>query len=576
MRKQLYRIVSVCASGFIVAGFACNSRNVEAKSEFIFTDFNEDEELTCSLKEYNGSGGDVLISIPEEYTYMNKTYKVTGISAKAFEGDKDVRNVSVPQSVKYIGKYAFAGCTNLRSILLSSELKEIDTGAFQYCYSLKETVLPDKLEKINESAFYMSGLNKIDIPRNVSVIGKCAFSGLSDLKRIDVDPLNERYDSREESGSLIETETDTLICTGSEAVIPDSVKVIGNYAFSGLKNISYYKIPKNISRLGEGSFSNNKNLRLIEIPLSVKDIGSLAFENDPRLNVIIYKGTRDDWDKVEVNELYSDKDNDITVLFQPDPTNTPTPTPTNTPSPTNTPVPTDTPVPTETPVPVTPEVIIKTVIVTATPAPTEIPGVTFIDTPIPTGPVELIATNTPTATPVPSATPVVTYTVTPTPVIEVVVQKEYVYLNNYKVTDVPTVTPVSYKMVQIDGNRYKITGSDTVEFMLAKTGNIPAVVKIGGKRYKVTSVAQEAFAGKKITSVTIGKNVVTIGKNAFLNADNLKKITVRSNVLKSIGTDSSLGQSRKITVIIPKKNNKIYRRLFNKALKNKKITYKIG
>ena len=107
MRKQLYRIVSVCASGFIVAGFAYNSRTVEAKSEFIFTDFNEDEELTCSLKEYNGSGGDVLIRIPEEYTYKGKTYKVTGISAKAFEGDRDVKNVSVPQNVKTIGRYAF-------------------------------------------------------------------------------------------------------------------------------------------------------------------------------------------------------------------------------------------------------------------------------------------------------------------------------------------------------------------------------------------------------------------------------------------------------------------------------------
>lgn len=582
MRKQLYRIVSVCASGFIVAGFACNSRNVNAKSEFIFTDFNEDEELTCSLKEYNGSGGDVLIRIPEEYTYMNKTYKVTGISDKAFEGDKDVKNVAVPQNVTRIGKYAFAGCTNLKSVFLSSELKEIDTGAFQYCYALNETILPDKLEKINESAFYMSGLKNINIPAGVTSIGKCAFSGLNSLNRIDVDPLNKKYDSREDSGALIETETDTLICAGSESEIPQSVTIIGNYAFSALKNLSYYKVPKHITKLGEGSFSNNKNLKLIEIPLSVKDIGSLAFDSDPKLNVIIYKGSPENWSEVNAGQFASDPDKDISVFCQPDPTNTPTPTPTNTPIPTNTPTPTNTPAPTDTPVPTeaaaapTPEVIIKTVIVTATPEPTEIPGVTFIDTPVPTGPVELIDKKVPESTATPSPTHVVSFTVTPSPAPEVIVRTEYVYLNNYKVSDTPTVTPVQYRLVQIDGNRYKITGSDSVEFIKAKTGTVPATVKIGGRKYKVTAIGEDAFADSRLSSVTIGKNVVSIGKNAFLNAERLKKITVKSTVLKSIENGSFKGASRNKTVIIPKYNAKYYRKLFKKVLKESKVTYKIS
>ena len=52
-----------------------------------------------------------------------------------------------------------------------------------------------------------------------------------------------------------------------------------------------------------------------------------------------------------------------------------------------------------------------------------------------------------------------------------------------------------------------------------KNIKVPDTVTIGGVKYKVTSIAPKAFSNnKKLTRITIGKNVEEIGKKAFYTA----------------------------------------------------------
>ena len=61
------------------------------------------------------------------------------------------------------------------------------------------------------------------------------------------------------------------------------------------------------------------------------------------------------------------------------------------------------------------------------------------------------------------------------------------------------------------------------------TIKIPDTIKVGGKAYKVTSVAKKAFYNQKsIKKATLGKYVKSIGKNAFGKCKNLKSVTVTS------------------------------------------------
>ena len=93
---------------------------------------------------------------------------------------------------------------------------------------------------------------------------------------------------------------------------------------------------------------------------------------------------------------------------------------------------------------------------------------------------------------------------------------------------------------------YKITGtgkSKTVEYVRSTRKNaskitIPAKVKLKGQNYKVTAIAKNALKNnKKLSYLTIGKNVKTIGKKAFYGCKKLRYIYVKSKKL----TENNIG-----------------------------------
>lgn len=93
---------------------------------------------------------------------------------------------------------------------------------------------------------------------------------------------------------------------------------------------------------------------------------------------------------------------------------------------------------------------------------------------------------------------------------------------------------------------------------------IPATVTIDGKTYKVTAVAANAFKGnKKLKTVTIGKNVKSIGKNCFYGCKNLKKIVVKTTSLskKSVGSRAFKSIYSKATIKVPKSKLKAYKKI---------------
>lgn len=122
----------------------------------------------------------------------------------------------------------------------------------------------------------------------------------------------------------------------------------------------------------------------------------------------------------------------------------------------------------------------------------------------------------------------------------------------------------------VKGLRYRITGSSEAAFAgteSAKTTKvvIPASVKIGGRSFKVTSVADKALKNrKKVTSVTVGKNVKTIGREAFAGCKKLRKLTISSTKLKSVGKNALKGIPSDARIKVPAGKQKKYQKLFQK------------
>lgn len=137
-------------------------------------------------------------------------------------------------------------------------------------------------------------------------------------------------------------------------------------------------------------------------------------------------------------------------------------------------------------------------------------------------------------------------------------------------------TIVKGSVCQADGAKYKVSSvsARTVAYQApqkvgAKNITVPASVqvKVGGKTetFKVTAISAKAFTKcKKLTKVTIGKNVETIDKEAFKNCKSLKTIAIKSTKLKKVGKNAIKGIHKKAVITCGKKNLKAYKKLFSK------------
>lgn len=129
-----------------------------------------------------------------------------------------------------------------------------------------------------------------------------------------------------------------------------------------------------------------------------------------------------------------------------------------------------------------------------------------------------------------------------------------------------TIAGCQYKVIKA-GAEVSLVGTNKN----AKSVTIPAVIKVKGVTYKVTSIGTKAFNGsKKLTKVTVGANIKKISNNAFFKCKSLKTVTIKSVLLtkKTASKRAFKGISRKMVMKVPKKMKKVYVKIF-KGLKVK-------
>lgn len=100
-------------------------------------------------------------------------------------------------------------------------------------------------------------------------------------------------------------------------------------------------------------------------------------------------------------------------------------------------------------------------------------------------------------------------------------------------------------------------------------------VKINGVTCTVTGIAAKAFANlKKVTGVTISKNVTEIGKQAFYGDKKLRTVRVKGTKLKKVGKSALKKISPKAVIRVPKAKKKAYQKFFAGKGQKKSVTIK--
>ena len=142
-----------------------------------------------------------------------------------------------------------------------------------------------------------------------------------------------------------------------------------------------------------------------------------------------------------------------------------------------------------------------------------------------------------------------------------------VYLKRIKETSGKNTTTAITSIGKYKLNNSKKTASFSLVASRSKTSlTIPDTIKANGKTYKVTEIAAKSCANmKKLTTLTIGKNVKTIGANAFVGDTKLKKITFKGGLLTKVGSKAFASVHKSGTVFCPTVKIKKYQDLLKKG-----------
>ena len=167
---------------------------------------------------------------------------------KSYQNNTSIKKVIIPQNITTIGSNYLRECTNLRTVkfLQNSQLTSLGNYAFAWNTNLLKIYLPDKLTNIGEGAFQeCTRLQKIVLPKTISTIQQYAFYNCANLQSLKLNHTT-------------------------------------------------------ITELPYSLFMYCSKLKTIFLPKTLTTIGTRVFYQCTSLEKIIYMGTIEDWNKIQI------------------------------------------------------------------------------------------------------------------------------------------------------------------------------------------------------------------------------------------------------------------------------------
>jgi len=233
----------------------------------------------------------LIVAMPLNATAVTQdvlSYEVTNGKATIVSCDQAVvGKLTIPDTwggypVTRIGEQAFSGCEKLIGLAIPTSVTSIGNEAFQMCYALRSISIgagnPAYIDEngvlFNKSKTeliqYPAGKKgSYSIPNSVKNIGDNAFSACFDLTSVTIP----------NSVKIIGNNAFHLCSAIIKVTIPDSVTSIGEEAFSDCEGLKSITIANSVTSIGDFAFSSCDGLTSIAIPDSVKSIGHSAFEH---------------------------------------------------------------------------------------------------------------------------------------------------------------------------------------------------------------------------------------------------------------------------------------------------------
>lgn len=208
-----------------------------------------------------------------------------------FHNNCDISYFVIPPEVSVIGYRAFERCQHLQTVVIPLGVKSIGEGAFIGCKNLKEISLPNSIDSFDlRSISWCNSLERLYLPESIKEFFDTDIIECDELNNFCVDISNTNFCSVD--GVIFNKEKTIIIRypPGKKEIsysIPESVLIIGDYAFGDCKNLISIKLPKGLKHICDSAFTNCSKLEMVNIPEFVYFIGSCVFTNCFNLKDII-------------------------------------------------------------------------------------------------------------------------------------------------------------------------------------------------------------------------------------------------------------------------------------------------
>ena len=215
------------------------------------------------------------------------------IGEEAFYHCKYLVTVNIGNGVTIIGKSAFKQCQKLVNLTIGNNVKSIGETAFMWCNALKEVAIPDSVTEIGMEAFTSCAhLNKVVMGNGVKNIADYAFRYCEELEYITIG------DNVESIGKEAFRDTKYLLDTNNW----DDGKVvyIGKYLIYAKSNyVVGYTIKDGTLCIASGAFQDWDCISSLVIPSSVRSIGENCFGYLNSGFKLTFKGTMTQWNTMQ-------------------------------------------------------------------------------------------------------------------------------------------------------------------------------------------------------------------------------------------------------------------------------------